>query len=169
MYKRIFLVLLLSKILVGCAGCPYSFTGASLPPDMKTIAIPFFEDVSGFGEPGLREMITNELIKKFTEDISLEVADKKTSDTILEGTIISVRDEPVVITGTEKVNTRRISIAVKVSFTDLRIRKVLWEKSFSQWGDYNASEGGIANRQTGFSTAIDKLTEDILIATVSDW
>lgn len=167
--KKMLLPILLSFVIAGCAGCPYSFTGASLPADMKSIAIPIFEDLSGFGEAGLREKITDELRRKFTDDNTLKISDRKISDTILEGAILSVRDEPSVITGAERVSTRRITLSVKAIFTDMRSRKTIWEKNFSQWGDYDATGGGIASRQTGFQTAIEKLTEDILIATVSDW
>ncbi|MCX8010416.1 MAG: LPS assembly lipoprotein LptE, partial [Ignavibacteria bacterium] len=120
-----------------------------------------------FGEPGIREKITEAVVQKFTTDNTLKIADRKISDTILEGSIVNVRDDPSTITGAEKVNTRRITISVKVTFQDLRTRKVIWEKNFSNWGDYDASS--FANRQIGFKTAIDKLTEDILIGTVSDW
>jgi hypothetical protein len=168
-FKRIFFSILLTFVIAGCAGCPYSFTGASLPADMKTIAIPILEDLSGFGEAGLREKITDELIRKFTDDNTLKISDRKNSDTILEGTILSVRDEPSVITGTEIVTTRRITLTAKATFTDLRSRKKIWEKNFSQWGDYDATDGGIISRQNGFKYAIEKLTEDILIATVRDW
>ncbi|MBM4175356.1 MAG: hypothetical protein FJ213_04185 [Ignavibacteria bacterium] len=166
---KIFFPILFSVIITGCAGCPYSFTGASLPPEMKTIAIPIFEDLSGFGEAGLREKITEELRRKFTDDNTLKISDRKIADTILDGAILSVRDEPSVITGTERVSTRRVTVSVKASFTDLKARKKIWEKNFSQWGDYDATSGGIVSRQIGFQTAIEKLTEDILIATVSDW
>ena len=52
----------------GCFGCPYSFSGASVPPHLKTIAIPFAEDRSGSGEPGLRELLTEKLTQKFIDD-----------------------------------------------------------------------------------------------------
>ena len=58
------------------SGCAYSFTGASVPPHLKTIAIPLVDDQSGLGEPGLREKFTTELIQLFTSDNSLEVADR---------------------------------------------------------------------------------------------
>ncbi len=149
-------------------GCAYSFTGSSIPSDMKTIAIPVFEDISGYTEAGLRENLTNALIQKFIQDNSLQVVDRKFSDTILEGIITSLRDEPFVITGNEQVNSRRVVIQVKVRFTDQRSKKQLWEKSFSQYSDY-AAEGGLFAKQQAIQKAIENLTEDILIATVSDW
>jgi len=155
----------LSFIFLGCA---YSFTGSSVPSDMKTIAIPVFDDLSGYTEAGLRENITNSLIQKFIQDNSLQVVDRKFSDTILEGVIVSLRDEPFVITGNEQVNSRRIVIQVKARFIDQRSKKQLWEKSFSQYSDYSA-DGGLVAKQQAIQKAIENLTEDILIATVSDW
>lgn len=167
--KKIYFSILILFIFGGCAGCPYSFSGASLPSEYKTIAIPMIDDVSGSGEIGLRELLTQKLVNKFNSDNTLKVVDKKYSDTILEGEITSVRDDFSSITGNDKVTTRRITISVKFIFTDMKNRKKLWEKSFSNWGDYDASGGGIPNRQIGFNTAIERLTEDILLGTVSDW
>ncbi len=160
-----FISILFSFIILGCA---YSFTGASIPSDMKTIAIPVFDDVSGYTEAGLRENLTNILIQKFIQDNSLQVVDRRYSDTILEGIITSLRDEPFVITGNERVNSRRIVISVKAKFIDQRSKKQLWEKSFSQYSDY-AADGGLIAKQQAIQKAIENLTEDILIATVSDW
>jgi hypothetical protein len=57
---------------------------------------------------------------------------------------------------------------VKVVFQDLKLRRKVWEKSFSNWGDYD-SGGGLSQRSTGLQEAIRKLTEDILLETVSGW
>jgi len=160
-----FIYIVLSFVL---GGCVYSFTGSSIPSDMKTIAIPVFDDVSGYTEAGLRENITNALIQKFIQDNSLQVVDRKYSDTILEGLILSLRDEPFVISGNEQVNSRRIIIQVKIKFIDQRTKKQLWEKSFSQYSDYSA-DGGLVAKQQAIQKAIENLTEDVLIATVSDW
>lgn len=155
-------------LLAGCAGCPYSFTGASIPPHLRTIAVPLFDDQSGFGEAGLREQFTNTLIDRFIRDNSLEIADKKTADSIIEGVILSVRDEPSVVERGETVSKRRITIVVKVTYQDMKLRKAVWEKQLSNWGDYELGAGP-AQRQEGIGIAIAKLTEDILLETVSGW
>ena len=154
--------------LAGCGGCPYSFTGSSVPPHLKTIGIPLVDDQSGFGEPNLRENFTNKLISLFQQDNSLEIADKTHADSILEGLIISVRDDPSVITKGESVSKRRVTISVKVTFQDMKLRKRVWEREFSGWGDYDISSG-VAQRTTAIADAIQKLGEDILNATVSGW
>lgn len=155
-------------VLAAFAGCPYSFTGASVPSHLKTIAIPLVDDQSGFGEPGLRERFTTELTNLFINDNSLEVADRTTADALLEGIITSVADAPSIVGQGERVTTRRVSVSAKFTFQDMKLRKKVWEKTFSQWGDYE-SGGGLSQRDAGLQEAVRKLTEDILLETVSGW
>lgn len=160
--------IVLVTLLLCSTGCPYSFTGASVPKHLKTIAIPLVDDQSGFGEAGLRERFSTELTNLFISDNSLQVADKTTADSILEGVITSVSDAPSVVAQGEAVTKRRITVSVKFAFQDKVQRKKVWEKTFSQWGDYD-SGGGLSQRETGLRDAIKKVTEDILLETVSGW
>ena len=160
-------VLLLFGIcaLVLYSGC-YSFTGASVPAHLKTVAIPLFEDVSGFGEPGLREKFTQKLIELFRSDNNLEIGERLTSDSIVEGTIVGVTDAPSVISGNDIVTTRRVTVNVRASFTDMKLRKKVWEKDFSNWGEYVQ---GQQTRDVALADAVNKVAEDILLETVSGW
>jgi hypothetical protein len=155
-------------VLTGIGGC-YSFTGASVPSHLKTVAIPLVDDQSGFGEPGLREYFTNQLTNLFISDNSLEVADRTRADAILEGAITGVSDAPAVIQQGEQVAKRRVTVTARFSFQDMKLRKKVWEKTFSNWGDYDSGGGGASQRQAGEQEAIRKLTEDILLETVSGW
>ena len=155
--------------ITGVAGCAYSFTGASVPAHLKTIAIPLVDDQSGFGEPGLRESFTIQLTNLFINDNSLEVADRSHADSILEGVVTSVSDAPAMIQQGEQVSKRRITVSARFAFQDMKLRKKVWEKTFSYWGEYQSSGGGASQRQVGLQEAVRKLTEDILLETVSGW
>lgn len=150
------------------SGCSYSFTGSSVPPHLKTIAVPLFDDQSGVGEAGLREMFTNRVIDRFVRDNSLSIADRKEADSMLECAILTVRDEPAVISRGETVSKLRLTVIVKASYHDLKLRKRVWEKQLSNWGDYDLG-GGPSGRQSAINTAIEKLSEDLLLETVSGW
>lgn len=151
--------------LVFAEGC-YSFTGASVPAHLKTVAIPLAEDVSGFGEAGLREKFTQKLIELFRGDNNLEIGERLTADSIVEGTIIQVTDAPQVISGNDIVSTRRVTITVRASFTDMKLRKKVWERDFSNWGEYTQ---GQQTRDVALTDAVNKVAEDILLETVSGW
>ncbi len=150
------------------AGCAYSFTGASVPAHLKTVAIPLVDDQSGFGEPGLRENFTTVIVQLFTADNSLEVADRNTSDSILEGAILSISDAPAVVSQGEQVTRRRVTVSARFAFQDKKLRKKVWDKTFSNWGDYD-SGGGLSQRQVGLQEAMKKIAEDVLLETVSGW
>jgi hypothetical protein len=157
------ILLALAGLLWGCA---YSFSGSSVPAHLKTVAVPLFEDQSGFGEPGLKENFTNKLIELFVSDNSLEIADRSNADSIIEGAILSVVDAPSVIAPGEQVSKRRITVMVHVVYQDLKLRKKVWEKDFSYWGEYAV---GSEPRTNALTQATNKIAEDILLETVSGW
>jgi hypothetical protein len=160
--------LFVAVVLSGCAGCPYSFTGASVPSHLRTIAVPIAEDQSGYGDPTLRDQFSQQLLQRFVNDATLQPADRNTADSILEGVITSVKDAPVVVEGGDQVAKRRITVTAHMTFRDLKLRKKVWEKDFSQWGDY-PSGGGLTQRNAGIAEAVRKITEDILNETVAGW
>jgi hypothetical protein len=135
---------------------------------LRTIAIPLFDDQSGSGEPGLREEFTNKLIEQFTRDNSLEIADRNDADSILEGVILTISDLPTVVERGETVTRNRVTIAIKATYQDMKLRKKVWEKSLSNWGDYEIGAGSV-ERKNALAVAIEKLTEDILLETVAGW
>lgn len=150
----------------GC--CAYSFTGASVPEHLKTIAIPIADDRSGVGEPGLRESLTQKLIQKFIDDNTLQVAERTTANAILECTIVSLTSSPAVVTAGEDIQSLRMTLSVKVLYRDLVKRKTIFDKTFTEYSDYltNNPEQG---RAEAITSAIDKISEDILLDTVSGW
>jgi hypothetical protein len=160
----IVVALLVAFIIPGC----YSFTGASVPSHLKTVAIPLMDDQSGSGEPGLREKLTRALTDLFIRDNSLEIAEKTNADSVLEGVILSVPDNILSVSSGERVNKRRVTMSVKVTYQDMKLRKKVYEKTFSNYGDYD-SGAGFGGKQAALDEAIRKISEDILLDTVSGW
>jgi len=165
---RIFFNLTWFLVFIALSSCTYSFKGGSVPPHLKTVAIPIVEDQSGYGDPTLRNLFTQKLVERFTNDNTLQLTDRNSADSMLEGVITEVPDVPEVVQGGEQVTLRKITVTVRVTFQDLKLRKKVWEKSFSEWGNY-PSGGGLTQRNDGIQTAVEKLTEDILNDTVAGW
>jgi hypothetical protein len=165
---RIFFSLACFSFFIVLSGCTYSFKGGSVPPHLKTVAIPIVEDQSGYGDPTLRDLFTQKLVERFTNDNTLQLTDRNTADSMLEGVVTDVKDAPEVLQGGEQVTLRKITVTVRMTFQDLKLRKKVWEKSYSDWGNY-PSGGGLTQRNEGVQTAVEKLTEDILNDTVAGW
>lgn len=170
MNKNIFSIIIpLTILAVYTIGCSYSFTGSSVPNHLKTISIPFCIDRSGSGEPDMADNFTNTLIEQFISDNSLSVSDKAKSDALLDCTISSISDAPTVIEGGENVSARRLTINAKVVYKDFVMKKTVFDKRFSNYGDYETTGDIPTNRSNAIQIAIDRITEDILLAVVSDW
>lgn len=172
--NKILILTILNLLFVGFAAinftscCAYSFTGASVPEHLKTIAIPIADDRSGSGEPGLREKLTQTLIQKFIDDNTLQVSERTKANAFLECSIVSLTDAPAIVAAGENVQSRRVTIGVKVIYRDLVKRKTVFEKTFTNYSDYPSSDP-IQGRQTAIDNAIDLISEDILLDTVSGW
>jgi len=167
--KSLFFAALFGISAVSNFGCgSYSFTGASVPSHLKTIAIPVADDKSPAAIPGLRESLTDNIIQEFISDNSLQVTERSTADATLECVITSVTDAPAIVSAGEQITTRRLTINVKVIYKDLIQKRTIFENNFSNHGDYEP--GQEANkREDAIAIAIAKLSEDILLAVVSGW
>jgi Lipopolysaccharide-assembly len=167
--QRYFKMLFVPAAVVTFTACSYSFTGASVPAHLKTISIPVFSDRSGSGEFDLSNLLTRQLIQKFVDDNSLKYSDRINSDATLEGSVVSFSDAPSVVSSGETITTRRITITVKIVYKDLVKKQTIFDKNFSNYGDYTVTGDITTVKKTAITTAIDKITEDILLGVVSNW
>lgn len=147
----------------------YGFRGNNPPAGINSIAIPTFQDISGFSDPTLAERLTQRLKAKIISDNTFRVADRNIADAVLISTITNVRDEAVVISSGEVVQRRKVSVTIKIIFEDLKKQKKIWEKSFDNYGEYASSNVSESERQNGLNIAIEKISEDILIDLTSNW
>ena len=147
----------------------YSFSGSTLQSNIRTIAIPTFENKTA--EFGVPEDITDDLINAFTQDNTLKVVDRRAADSILEGTIESVREQAGAYNQQEQVQEIRVYVRVKAKFEDLKNNNVIWEQEFSQWGSYrpDAPSGENLTRQDAINEAIGKIVTEIFNKTVAGW
>lgn len=167
--NTIVLTLLLWSIVI--SGCGYySFSGSTLPPHLRTIAIPIFENRTT--EFGIPEDLTDALIDKFTEDNSLKVLDRRAADSMIEGIILSVREQAGAYTVQEQVKEIRIYIRIQAKFEDIKKNAVMWEQEFTQWGTYNPdlplTQSG-SSRQDAIEEALEKISADIFNKTIGGW
>lgn len=164
-----FIFIITSLLIIGFRCGYYSFSGSSLPPHIRSIAVPLFENKTT--EFGAREDLTDALINEFTKDNSLKVVDRRSADSIIEGTIVTIREQAGAYNAQEQVKEIRVYVTVQAKFEDLKKNKIIWEEQMSQWGTYNPdspSEGN-ATREDAIREAIGKIVADIFNKTISGW
>lgn len=168
MYRINYILLLLFTVIFSSCGI-YSFKGNNPPEGIKTVAVPLFTDNSGFAVSGIVEKFTEVLKNKIISDNTLKLVDKTKADAVITCSIISIKDDALVISGTETVTKRKITISVNVIFENLKKQKKIWERNYENWGEYNSSSNSFSEREAGITTARDKIAEDILNDIISNW
>jgi len=156
-------------LLFSWSGCGvYSFTGASIAADVKTISIRYFPNNSVLVQPTLSRRFTEALRDKFTNQTNLIMVSSN-GDLNIEGEITSYTTEPVAIQGDQKAALQRLKITVNVRFTNSKDEKQNFESSFSRFADYDASNR-LSDVEDGLIDQInDELTQDIFNKAVVNW
>jgi len=168
LYKINYILLLILIFVLNSCGI-YSFKGNNPPEGIKTVAVPLFNDNSGFAVSGIKESFTDILKNKIISDNTLRLVDKSTADAVITCSISSIKDDALVIGGAENVTKRKITITVNVIFENLKKQKKIWDRNYENWGEYNSSSNSFSERESGINTARDKITEDILNDIISNW
>jgi hypothetical protein len=169
MGKLAFNILIFTAALFSVSCGVYGFRGNNPPAGINSIAVPTFKDVSGFSDPTLAENFTQRVKTRIISDNTFKVADKNIADGILNCTITGVKDEAFVISSGENVTRRKVTISVTVDFENLKKQKVIWNKVFENYGEYSSSGNTFSAREAGVNTAIDRISEDIIIDLTSNW
>ncbi|MBE0662142.1 MAG: LptE family protein [Bacteroidales bacterium] len=160
---------LLVFFLALTSGCGvYSFTGASIPPEAKTISIQQFPNNAPLVQPVLSQLLTDALSDKFSSQTNLSQVPIN-GDLAFEGSITDYRTQPVAITGDQTAAMNRLTIAVKVVFTNRVDEKQNFETTFSQFKDYDSSLPLSSVEETLMGEIIEALVQDIFNRSVVNW
>lgn len=159
-------IILISILFTGCG--VYSFTGASIPPEAKTVSVQFFPNRAQLVEPTLSSIFTDALRDQFVNQTNLEMLDRN-GDLALEGEIVEYRTSPVAIQGDQTAALNRLTIAVNVRFVNRFEPDKDFEQKFSQFLDY-PSDTDLNSVKTDLIDEItEMLTTDIFNKAVINW
>ena len=164
--KRILLLALLA--LTSCSVVRYSFSGTSIQADVKTITIPYVENKAIRVNPALSNDLTEALQDKYRKLTSLEQVDVD-GDLELVCEVTGYDVKATAITADEQAAQNRLTVTVKVEFTNKKYPEDDVSKSFSAYEDFDSTQSLDAVEGALCETIIEKLVEDIFNATVAQW
>lgn len=147
----------------------YSFKG-TLPPHIKSIAIPAFQDQTA--EFNIQEIVTDQIRNKFIQENLLKLSDKDNSNSILYGTILSIQDRPLVFEESasgEAVKEYRLTIRVEVEWYDMVYNKILFKKQFTGYSEYDPTGATDRVRETALSESMSQISDDIINSILAGW
>ncbi len=148
----------------------YSFKG-TLPPHIKSIAIPNFEDNTA--EFNIQQVVTEQIRMGFIQENILKVVNEENASSVLYGTILDVKDAPLVYTSSretgESVEEYRITLQIEAEWYDKINAKAMFKKRFTGFSEYDPTGGSEESREKALTEAVDQITEDIINAILTGW
>lgn len=165
--KLLLVVFAVCTVLGSCSG-GYSFTGASIPPAVKTIAVSTFPNYASTVNPQLSQKLTDELRNMFASQTSLNVVNGE-GDMEVSGEITSYTTRASAISSGDEVAMNRLTITIKVKFVNNIDPDANFEQSFSRFRDYNAQLNFSSVESSLMSEIVTELCEDVFNKAVVNW
>ncbi|MDR1757590.1 MAG: LPS assembly lipoprotein LptE [Bacteroidales bacterium] len=145
-----------------------SLSGGTVDPRAKTAYVGHFINNSSLVNPALSQEFTTALKNKVQNQTSLAIVNSS-GDYNIEGEIVNYSISPVAIQGNETAAMNRLTITVRVSFTNKFDEKLNFEQSFSRYADYLSTQNFSSVESTLVSTINEALTEDIFNKAFVNW
>lgn len=163
------LKLCISLLICVISGCGmYSFTGASISPDVKTVSVQYFPNYAGLVQPTLSQLFTERLKDKFVSQTSLSLV-KNNGDLNFEGSITDYRTQPSAIQAGDRPALNQLVITVKVVFTNRKDEKQNFESTFSRFAEYESTRSLLEVEEGLIKQINDQLVDDIFNKAVVNW
>lgn len=165
---RIAVVLMAVVLMAGCR-ISYKFNGSALDYNVyKTVSVGEFPIRAALVYPPLQSTFENELLNYIDRNTRLQTTDG-VSDLQLEGEITGYNLTPQAVTEDAYASMTRLTITVRVRYTDNKQENKDLDQSFSAYRDFSSTEM-LTDVQDQLCEEISKeLVELIFNATLGNW
>ncbi len=166
-YRFISILIIFLVITYSITGC-YSFKGASLPSEIKTIQINNFRNSSAGGPPNLT-LTCNENIKEyFQRNTTLKLSVEK-PDLILDANIIRYDLTPVAPTSDDKAGLNRLTLAIEFELKNNFKEDDSFIQEFSFYQDFPQNQTLSDVEEELIPKLLDQITLDLFNKIAGDW
>jgi hypothetical protein len=163
-------VLLIIAVLFTVTACKvsFSFTGASISPEMKTYSVQTFPNRAPIFQPSLSSVLTNALQDKIQSQSRLKLVGKN-GDAHFEGEITGYNTRDISVQGNNLAAQTRLTISVRVRYINAKDKKAGFDESFSRYADYPTSKNLSEVENQLIQEIVEQLTEDIFNKAFVNW
>lgn len=163
------LPIMAAAVLLSLSSCGiYSFSGTSIQPDVNSITINYIEYRALRVNPSLSNELTEAIRNQFRRMTRLEQVDMD-GDMELSGEITGYDISTAAVTADEVAARNKLTVTVKIRFTDKKHPEEDFDKSFSAFAEYDSTNTIDAVESSLCAEIVEKLVEDIFNAAVAQW
>ena len=166
MKRNSLLFIILLALLTSCG--IYSFSGTSIQPDVKTVTVNYFGYTALQVNPSLANDLTEAVKEKFRRLTRLEQVESD-GDLELTAEVSGYDVRASSISAEEVAAQNRLTVTVKLNFMNRKHTEDAFEKNFSAYADFDATQSLDSAEGALCEEIIEKIVEDIFNATVANW
>jgi hypothetical protein len=164
--------ILIIAFVVNACKIGYSFTGASISPAVKTVFIDFFTNRARVVNPMLSQTFTEAMKDKFVNETGLSM-EREQGDLEFSGEITGYDVRPLSIQQSEQgrdfASMNRLTVTVKVVFTNNKDHEQDFNTSFSAYYDWESTLSLNQVESTAVDVIVAQLVDDIFNKSVANW
>tara|TARA_B100000287_G_C20321287_1_gene657938 strand:+ start:10 stop:507 length:498 start_codon:yes stop_codon:yes gene_type:complete len=164
--KKIAIFFLIGFTLSKCG--IYSFSGASIPLEAKTISVDDFSNKASIVQPTLSQTVTDKLKDLLSTQTNLMIVEKS-ADLVFQGSITKYNIQPISIKANETSEKNRLTITINVTYINNIDSENEFETSFSRYIDYASNQNFIEIEETLIEEVTNEITEDIFNKAFVNW
>jgi hypothetical protein len=146
----------------------YSFKGASLSPDLKTIQISNIR-METAGGPSNLSLTMNESLKEYFQRNSTLKITNQNPDLQIEGTIIGYDLTPQAPTSDDKAGLNRLTLRVQFQLTNRLDESKNFDQEFSFYQDFPQNQTLTQVEKNLLPKLIDQIILDLFNKIAGDW
>ena len=163
-------LLLTAYCLFAFSSCKvnYSFSGASVSPDVKTVSIQYLKNNASLAPSTISQSLTEALKDIFTSQTNLGTVSSG-GDLNFDGEIVGYATAPVAIQSNNQAALNRLTVIVHVVFTNKKDEKQNFDTSFSGFVDYPSSQSLTSVQGALIDQVNQKLVQDIFNKAMINW
>lgn len=165
--RILLIVICFGMLLTGCK-VSYSFSGASISPEVKTVSIQYFQNRASLVQPGLSQYLTDALIDKCKSETNLAFINGL-GDVNFEGEISDYNTRPLTVGADAQAAMNRFTISVKVKFTNAVDPDLSFEQTFSRYQDYDSSRNLSEVEKELSDKIVEMIVEDVFNQAFVNW
>ena len=161
---------ILATMMTGSCRISYKFNGAAIDYNIyKTISIGNFPIRAALVYAPLQQTFENALLDYIQRNTRLQVVDSPNTDLQIEGEITGYNLSPQAVTEDAYASLTRLTIQVRVRYTDNKQENKDIDQTFSAYRDFDSSQMLTDVQDELCQTISDELVTLIFNATLGDW
>ncbi|GIV27858.1 MAG: hypothetical protein KatS3mg027_1672 [Bacteroidia bacterium] len=162
------ILLLLTTTIIQSCKVKMSLSGATIPPEAKTVSVEYFGNQSSIAGPHVPQRFTEKLRDVLQSQTNLSLVPKN-GDLQFSGYIADYVISPVAIQSSDRPAQNRLTISVFVKYTNPFDPSKSFEQTFTRYTDYDGTKNISEVENNLLNEIFRQLTEDIFNRAFNNW